>query len=442
MKTFKFLALAALLVLVAVPFAGAQVGVWDTGMQIVNMSTTDATVTVTFYDVTGAAFTPADLGSGLTNPFTLGGGNSQTILVSGIPSLADGAYSVVVSADQPIVAIANLIGNNDPIFFNGSYSGMEDVGQMAMYMPSVNKDFYGWDSHLSLQNLTNAAMDVTVNFYAGSPVSIYDETMSVEPYSSWHVDVGALAGVPSDFNGSVVATAAGAIAAVDNQTADAYGFTQDYNGFPAGAMTLYCPALYAAFYTWDSSLNVQNIGTNTTTVTIEYSDGVVVTQDLGPNAAYLAYQPLEGHTETTFSAEITADQPLVAIVNAANPASQAQTYGCFSAGADSWYAPIVEKDFYGWFSGSQVQNITASDIDVTVEYEGGCTRTETVPAGGTYIFSNYDEPDACIPVGYGGSASFTGTGDFVLIVNQTYAAGQTGTMGDWSMSYNGFPASP
>lgn len=437
MKALKVLVLVGLMALVAVPLAGAQVGTWDSSFTVVNMGTSQATVQVTFYDETGAATTPADLGGGLSNPFPLAGGASQVVYVPGIPGLPNGRYSVVVSADQPIAAIANLIGNNGGIFFNGSYSGAEDVGQTSMFVPSVNKAFWGWDSHLSIQNLTNAAMNVTVNFYAGTPVSIATVSQSVPAYASWHLNVASVPGVPSGYNGSAVVTAPGPIAVVDNQTVDAGGQTQDYNGFPNGQTTLYCPALYKDFYTWGSSLNVQNVGTVTTTVNVTYSDGTSATRELGPYAAYLFYQPAEPHTAATFSAIVTADQPLVAIVNAANAAAQAQTYNCFFSGSTSYFVPIVEKNYYGWDSAVQVQNVGTAAADVTITYETpGCSSTKNIPAGGTDYF--YQPGEACLPDGYGASATLTSAQPIVVIVNQTWGAGQTGDQGDWSMSYNGF----
>lgn len=434
----KVLALVALVMLAIVPLASAQVGTWDSSFTVVNLGTADATVDVTFYDDAGTSYHPSILNVSKPNPFTLAAGSSFIVYLPGIPAagLPDGRYSVVISADQPIVAIANLVGIDGQIAFNASYSGMVDEGQTHMYMPSVNKDFYGWNSHLSIQNLTSAAMDITVDFYAGTPVVIATVTQNVPAYSSWHLDVADVAALPTMYNGSAVVHAAGPIAAIDNQTVDTLGYTQDYNGFLSGATALYCPALYKDFYTWGSSLNVQNIGATTTTVTVQYTDWTT-TYELGPNAAYLFYQPAEPHTLTTFAAIVTADQPLVAIVNAANPATQAQTYNCFALGNTSFYAPFVAKNYYGWDTAVQVQNLGTVTATVTITYETpGCSSTKTIGPGNADYF--YQPLEACLPDGYGASAEVTSDQPIVAVVNQTYGAGQTGDQGDWSMSYNMF----
>ncbi len=446
MKTAKILVLVAILALAVVPLAGAQgiVGKWDSSFTVVNLGTASATVSITFYDDEGGEHVPAVLDAAVPtptpNPFSLAGGASMVIYVPGIPAteLADGRYSVVVSADQPIAAIANLVGANGGIYYNGSYSGASDEAQTSQSLPSVNKAFWGWNSHLSIQNLTGAAQTVNVDFYNGTATSIDTETLSVPAYSSWHLDVAGITEVPDGFNGSVVVTAAGPVAAIDNQTNDTLGNTQDYNAFSSGATTMYCAALYQQYYTWDTSLNVQNVGTTTTTVDIAYSDGTTTTKELGPNAAFLFLQAGETHTAATFSAVVTSAEPIVAVVNAANPVNQAQTYTCVPAGAMSFYAPIVEKNYYGWDSGVQIQNLSSTDANVTLTYEveGGCASDYVVPANGTLVVTQQSE--SCVPVGYGASVSVTSDQTIVVIVNQTLGANQTGAMGDWSMSYNAF----
>jgi hypothetical protein len=442
MKTMKILALSALMVLVAVPFASAQI-VWDSSFTVVNLSTTDATVSVTFYDDTGMEYTPDPLVPGeVTNPFTLPAGGSQIIVMAfASDTLPDGIYSVVLSADQPIVAIANLAGADGTIQYNGSYSGMEDVGQTSMYLPSVNKNFFGWNDTLSIQNLTNAAMDITVDFYAGTPTSIHQVTDNVPAFSSWHLDVSAESALPDDWNGSAVVSAAGPMAAVDNQINTVVGgATQDYSGIASGSTTVYLPGLYDQFFGWFSSLNVQNVGTVTTTVTVEYSDGAVESQDVGPNAAWLIVYGAGTH-DTFFSAKVSASEPLVAIANA-NANTQSQTYEGFASGSMEIRTPLVMKEFVGAFNtGVQIQNVGASDATVTITYEGyeSDAYSVTVPANDTYIF--YTPGETFLPPGHSGAATITADQDIVGIVNQTNDNPGSAT-GDFSMSFDMFLVTP
>ncbi len=444
MKLLKVVVLSVLMVLVAVPLVGAQI-TWDSSFTVVNLGTSDATVSVTFYAEDGTSYAPDPLiPNEVSNPFTLSPGGSQIIVMAFSSSdLPDGRYSVVLSADQPIVAIANLSGADGTIKYNGSYSGMGDVGQTSMYMPSVNKAFYGWNSNLSLQNLTGSAMDITVDFYSGTPTVTHSVTQNVPAYSSWHLAVGDEAGLPAGYNGSAVVSAPGPVAAVDNQVnmgAAVNGATQDYSGIAAGSTTLYCPALYDLFYGWFSSLNVQNVGTANANVTITYSDGQSENVVIGPNAAYLAVFG-QGTHDPFFAATITGDQPLVAIANANNK-KQSQTYECFSSGSTEIRTPLTMKWFVAKYNTAvQVQNVGTADATVTITYENheASAYSVTVAQGDSHIF--YTPGETFLPEGYSGAATITADQPIVGIVNQTNDNRGAAT-GDFSMTFGMFLVSP
>jgi hypothetical protein len=448
MKALKVFALAMLMVLVAVPFAGAQTITWNSSFTVVNLGSTDATVTATFYDEAGMDYTPNPLVPGtpdITNPFVLGPGGSQIIVMAFVnATLPNGRYSVVLSADQPIVAIANLAGAQAPdVSYNGSYSGSEDVGQMIAYLPSVSNSFYDWYSHLSIQNLTNAAMDVTVKFFSGSTTIIGEITGNVPAYSSWHLtmdDAGISPALPMDYNGSATVEAAGPVAVVNNDynQGQYLGAEQTYSGAVAGAMDLYCPGLYDLFFGWISSLNIQNIGATDANVTIWYSDGMSETQVVAPNASYLGVY-MAGVHDAFFSAHVEGDQPLVAVANANNGGSS-QTYECASAGANELYTPLAMKWFVGKYNtGIQVQNIDATAADVCILYEGETTPIcQNAAANGVVIFYT---PDAPMADGWSGSASVTSVNNLVGIVNQNNEA-PVGETGDFALSFLMFAVTP
>jgi hypothetical protein len=449
MKALKILALAVLMVVMVVPFAGAQTITWNSSFTVVNLGTADATVDVTFYNEAGASFHPDPLVPGATplpNPFVQAPGTSTIVVMAFASSdLPDGRYSVVLSADQPIVAIANLAGADGTIVYNGSYSGMEDIGQVSMYMPSVNKAYFDWNSHLSVQNLTGSAMDITIEFYAGTPATVTEKTQNVPAYSSWHYDLSTDPVLPTMFNGSAKVLAAGPVAAVDNQynqNPAVAGANQVYGGLAEGNDDLYCPALYDNFIgVWISSLNVQNIGSAEAHVTYIYSDGMTETAVIGPNAANLTVYNTGAHAGGTFSAHVQGDQPLVAVANA-NAGTASQTYECFTGGATEIRTPLVMKQFVGVFNtGVQIQNVGSATTSATITYEGypSDAYSVSVPANGTYIF--YTPGEAFLPAGFSGAAAVTADQPLVGIVNQTNDA-PGGNTGDFAMSFDMFLVTP
>ncbi len=471
MKGIKALVLVLLVVLVAVPLAAAQGGgVWDSSFTIINLGSADATVHVTFYDENGNEYNPTDLGGGTSNDFTLPAGESKEILVFLIPAaqLPDGhAYSVVISADQPIAVIANLTNTvyspaQSPSF-SGSYSGFEDVGQTAVYMPAIVENYYEWDSHVSMQNLTGGELDITIEFFTeGTNHVCHTEGPHTTPaYSSWHLDIDPdvdLTGCDTNsdgYNGSAKVSAAGPIAVVDNQTADIYGMTATYRGFTPDQATdvYYVPALYYLYYNWFSSINIQNVGTVTTTVTVDYSDGAADgTCDLSPGESCLLIQLLESGHDPKFSAVIQAADPSAKLVVVAQAGTtvesalnQAFAYEGFAAGGTTFGLPLTMDMYYGWFTSFTVQNIGSADVNIEYTYApdpsvgfagATCTAGPITPGANLEIVQIAD-PCVDLPAGYHGGVTVTGSGDIIVIVSQNNVEQMTARPGDWSMSYDG-----
>lgn len=490
MKTLKILALGLLMVLVAVPMVGAQT--WDSSFNVVNLGTTDAEVSVTFYNEAGAAYAPTILytsGGSVTNPFMLGVGTSVEILpfLSPDADLPAGRYSVVISSDQQIAAIANLttwIAQEGAPYFNGSYSGAEDLGETAMYMPAIVWDYYGWNSAVSIQNLSMDDATITVDFYdeqSNTVCTTYDPGAAVPGFSSLHVDVAAMDLSACDmdgdtyYNGSAVINSTMPVAAVDNQTVLVGGWygpagrTQTYNGFLMSQAndTLFIPGLYYLYYGWDSSFNVQNLGGTDADVTVTYSDGFVTTETIPPNGSFLFYQWAEGQAGdhaagTYFSAVVESDagQPLVAVVNAATnqsdgywaPLNQSQSYSAFPGGGTNVSFPLIMMNYYDWYTSYTVQNVGANDVNLLVSY-GGVPTCQNVAAGpiasgdSLEIYQGADSLCGDLAAGYRNAVTVDVVevdGSIIGIVNQTNFTNRdnTTTTGDWSQSYNGLVSTP
>ncbi|HET9222378.1 MAG TPA: hypothetical protein VFO07_07740, partial [Roseiflexaceae bacterium] len=163
MKGFKVILAAALLMalaLVGVPSAGAQMAItWTTGFQVQNLSATAANVSITFYDgATGNALTPFNAviaANASTNFFPLDGG-------AGRPSVPAGfSGSAVISSDQPVAAILNILGNGTA--YGGSASGIS-AGSTTVGLPLIQKNNGGFQTWFSLQNAGSTNATVSVAF--------------------------------------------------------------------------------------------------------------------------------------------------------------------------------------------------------------------------------------------------------------------------------------
>jgi hypothetical protein len=434
------------LALVAVPVSAQLGDVDNSSFTVQNVGDSQAAVLVTFYDEDGVAYTPDPLNASQPNPFTLDSEESFEVYVPGIPGLADGRYSVVISSDQEIVAIANLIGQNTAgtVYYNGSYSGAS-AGADAVYLPSIVYGYYGWNSLVSVQNAGSSATDVTVTYTCADGSTAVDTKTGLQAGASVHFDLEADAptGLPACGGSASIVSTGEPLVVVDNQTAIG-GYTQSYNGFDAGATTVYAPALYEGYYTWDSSLNVRKIGAGDTTVTVDYSDGATASTcnltDAAPSC--LLYMPVDHDgASSLFAASVSSSAlPVVAIVNAANPNAQAQTYGGFIGGAETAGLPTVMKQYYGWDTSFTCQNVGTVATTLNISYQGySLNAYDTASLDPGVSVEVYQPGESFLPNGYRGSvtvaASATGA-EVACIVNETHGANQAAGMGDWSMSYN------
>lgn len=442
----------SIFILIAMLFAAvspafAQLGQTDvSSFTIQNVDSSDATVTVMFYDDAGILFTPTELNGAKPNPFTLAPGESWEVYVPGIPlaQLPNGRYSVVIQSDVRLATIANMLGEGD-VNFNGSYSGFSDSAT-TFYLPGVVFNFYGWYSLISAQNVGSTAADIALTITCADGTVGTLQATAVAPYASHHfvlkTDTPVGFSASTKCNGSAVITSLNDIVVTDNQSVPATGNTQSYSGVSSGSADVFIPALYHKYYGWDASLNIQKLGAGNTTVTVTYSDGgnsTCALTDAVP--ACLLYMPTEHPTMGYFGATINASLPLMVIANAAN-SDQAQTYNGVVGGGLSVGVPSVMKSYYNWNTSFTCQNVGTTTTSLNIVYAGHVTDaydTEDLLPGATKEI--FQPGETFLPAGYQGGATVTANtaaSQISCIVNFNNPAMMNSTVGDWSMSYNAF----
>jgi hypothetical protein len=200
--------------------------------------------------------------------------------------------------------------------------------------------------------------------------------------------------------------------------------------------------LMRGFYGFNTSVQVQNVGTASTNVTIIYSNGYTQTQTLSGGAGYLFTQGNETHLPSSWigSARITSTaEKIVAVANQANTTTgKSSSYDAFSAGATHMVGPNVMKAFYGFNTSVQVQLIGATSTTCSATFAPGGT-SQTTPSAlsqyGTYLFTQGN--NTALGASYIGAVDLTCGGQpFVAIINQDGANGA----GDNAMAYDALPA--
>ena len=197
-----------------------------------------------------------------------------------------------------------------------------------------------------------------------------------------------------------------------------------------------------------SSFTVQNVDTETATVTIHFyaEDGTVITPstlnsgqpnpfDLLPGESWEVYLPAIDDAQLADGRYSVVIESSARVVTIANLIGQGDiyfngSYSGFDGGADTFYLPAVVYNFYGWYSLISVQNIgtDVADITVTITCNDGTVGTLTatdIPVNTAHHF----DLETTVPVGFeanpacNGSAMIEADQPVVAVDNQSAPAG-------------------
>ncbi len=386
---------------------------YSSGFQVQNLSATTANIQIKYIDQAGTVVnSPTD---------TIPANSSKTYYPIDAPSGFNG--SVIIESDQQVVAIVNTVG--DGIYF-ASTTGFSS-GASSINLPLLMKGNSGFDTWYNVQNTGTASTDVTATYSNGTT----EGPFTILPGASKTFDQATNAALPSPFVGSAVVTSTGSQPIVATVMQVGTGSTKallGYNSFGAGSQTITAPLVMAKNSGFFSGIQVMNVGSAPTDVTITY--GANTAGSLAPTAdtclALAVGQSctklqLNGQWASTYvgGATITnsASQNLVAIVNQLSLVGQGTAYEGFdpTAAGTSVVAPLVMAHNSGFFTGIQVQNVGTGNCDIAVTYgpnlAGSFTPTNESFPGLTPSSSNtFLQTGASWPSTYVGSATITGTG--------------------------------
>lgn len=453
--------LGALLVLITVaalsvlPAAAQWAGNWVSSFQVMNLGNSTANVVVEYFKEDGSTAT--------TSSYTVTVGSSLNVYQPSVPGLPDGFKgSAVVSADQPIAAIASeQVTYPDGSIGNSQYSGFtaDAIGQ-RFYLPNVNKKFGGsqWSSRINIQNTIASSVNVTVTFYNADGTLRDTDTVILPPNGATTLTQIDDTELPDGWLGTAVVEATGNVAVIaDVMSAD--GRLETYNGFTSGATKMYLPTLLIGFGAnqWNTSFQVFNVGSATAVVTMTYYTAgnpipaKVITASLPPYQSINRYQPtVDSDLGSPWigSVVIESTEPIVAVGSQSSGAPGkrlASIYNGASSGATEAFLPTVLRYFGGsnFVTSFQIMNVGSTDASVTVEYfvPGNPTPVLTVKYDGLsnpkiapYTSVNrYQGNDTSLGNGWQGSVRVTSDQPVVVLGSQN---GLNRT-GDAAGQYNG-----
>jgi hypothetical protein len=274
----------------------------------------------------------------------------------------------------------------------------------ALAAPVLN-----YTSCFQVQNLDGAqTAAISVSYYEQGVASptVVNDTVAAAGSKTYC----PLSAVSDGFDGSVVISSDVEVAAIANISGAESGdpnwtsYNASYTGFTAGATTVNLPLLFKNNSGFDTFFNVQNAGTDTANVTVNYSDGAPdAMASIGPGQAHTFRQADEAHTQAIFAATITSNQPVVATVIEVGPSNMPMLFGYngFTNSSTNPVMPLVQANNSGYTSGIQIQNTGAAATNVTLTYLPAtagtqCTETHSIAPGAsaTYALNAWAAGDA------------------------------------------------
>lgn len=302
----------------------------------------------------------------------------------------------------------------------------------APWAAQAQTKFPTYTSGVQVQNLEASEALVTLTAY-NSDGSV-DTTIGPDAIAANGSKTYFPLGVTDGFQGSMVISSDKKVAAIANILSSDFAAGASYIAASAGANEVQLPLLMkdnSGFTTWYA---VQNTGSATANVSVQYSDGTSVPSfTLAPNAARVIYQAKEDHNAAVFSAIITSDQPVVASV-IEESSTIMFAYTGFTGGATNPVFPLINANNAGYQTGIQIQNAGGQATEVTVTYTPSsagtaCTETRTIQAGasanfalGAFANDNESSVENCVGgAQFVGSAKVTANSNnqpLVAIINQ------------------------
>jgi hypothetical protein len=446
MKKFSILLIMALLAaFIVAPGVSAQGITYTSGFQVQNLGGSAANIVIKYYNQDGSQ-PIADVSDSVP------AGSSKTYFPI---HTADGFNgSVVVEGDQPIVAIANTLGNN-PQYAASTESFA--AGATKIGLPLIMRGNSGYYTWFNVQNAGSSDASVTVSYIPGSAGSAHVEgPVTIKPGAARTFDQRGMGVLGAKFVGSAVVTSDQPVVATVMQVGETFKNMLGYNGFTGGSDEVSLPLIMANNSGFFTGIQVQNVGSSSTTVTIDYGTNTAgsfaptddtVTLAADESATFLQSGGQWGTNKYIGSATITTTgEDVVAIVNQVK-LSGAVTLGTAYNGFDpakatsKVSAPLIMANNSGYFTGVQVMNVGSSSTTVTGTYGPNIAGTYAPPPESATLAAG----DSVTWIQNGGawtgkkyvgsmSVSASGGGEIVAIANQLWPAAP----GDQFMTYDGF----
>ncbi|HQL91997.1 MAG TPA: hypothetical protein PK381_01435 [Anaerolineaceae bacterium] len=457
MKKFFSILMAIALVLVILPVSGAHAQAqkpvaFESSIQIRNLSAEDGFINLTFFNLSGYVVGSEDV--------LIAGDETLSFLRSTMPIAPGFDGSVVVASNVPTAGMSNLHGlrTATDVMTYGAFNAF-DSGAPAVYLPTLMKDNWGYDTFFYVQNLGEADADITVTYSDGLVVT----KNGVKPGASAKFDQTL-----EEHAGKVFAATVEATQDIAATVAQNGATLLTYNSFAEGSVYPVMPLVQENHWGYFSGIQIQNIGTDETQVTVTYTPSLygtacTETQTIPAGESTTFGEPAfyrDGSDTTCIkgemfvgSAAVTVNntaQPLVAVVNQLN--NQTKKGGAYNAfdpatGGSGIIYPLIMDRNWDYFTSWSIVNVGVAEIaaeaivcQVTgTDKNGAPVNVQLVNAEAVEVGASWTlEHKGLIADGFVGGATCTVTGGKVIGTANQFANSPRWTGKDTLLVYEGF----
>ena len=290
-----------------------------------------------------------------------------------------------------------------------------------------------FSSSFNVQNIGTAQANVVVEYYNAAGTMVYTSSHTIEVDDVLSVYVPAIAGLATG-EYSIVISSDQPVAATSNFSDADSGAS--YSGFGEGATAWFIPAVYDNYYAYYSEVYAQNVSDASADITLSiFAPGSSTPVWTNTKSAVPAKSSVnwsqkdlaELSPNVSYSAKVTATGNVVAMANiygSGSVGAQLYSYNGFPAGATTFYAPALYKNYYGWNAALTIQNVSTSEASITVDFSDGTSKAYTIPSNSSEAI--YIPSVTELPVGLL-SATITSDNDVAVTVNISNAYNRAAT---------------
>ena len=258
---------------------------YSTNFYLQNAGTSDASVTIKYFDATGAEI--ASMAETVSIPAGSFIKRDQSG-VAGIPVNTVASATFECSGCQ-LAGVVNIVDDSSASFPGVGTANyvMYSTGSTTAYAPAVYNNYYGFNSSINIQNNGTGAVDVQITFSDGTTIKASDAAPglggTLGEGQAWSVYLPLLTGLDSgNTNGALAATievlspvAGNSVVVLVNTSNTNDASFASYNGVDGGAQTIYASAANALAYNvaqgYFTSITCQNLGSSATDLTYTWS---------------------------------------------------------------------------------------------------------------------------------------------------------------------------